>query len=106
VVPVVVISLARSADRRTAVRRNLDSLGIAHTFFDAVDGRAMSADAIAAIAPRPYVGQSSRPLSAGRRHAGCARSHSQSEGDGQGARRLPAAPQSQAARQRPGFQGQ
>jgi glycosyl transferase, family 25 len=72
VVPVVVISLARSADRRTAVRRNLDSLGIAHTFFDAVDGRAMSADAIAAIAPRPYVGQSSRPLSAG--EIGCAAS--------------------------------
>jgi glycosyl transferase, family 25 len=54
------------------MRHNLDALGIAHTFFDAVDGRAMSADAIAAISPRPYIGQSSRPLSAG--EVGCAAS--------------------------------
>jgi glycosyl transferase, family 25 len=72
VVPVVVISLARSADRRAAMRQNLESLGIAHAFFDAVDGRAMSAEDIAAIAPRPYVGQSSRSLSAG--EIGCAAS--------------------------------
>jgi glycosyl transferase, family 25 len=72
VVPVVVISLARSADRRAVMRQNLESLGIAHAFFDAVDGRAMSAEDIAAIAPRPYVGQSSRPLSAG--EIGCAAS--------------------------------
>jgi glycosyl transferase, family 25 len=72
VVPVVVISLATSADRRAAMRRNLDDLSIAFTFFDAVDGRAMSADDIAAISPRPYVGQSSRPLSAG--EIGCAAS--------------------------------
>jgi glycosyl transferase family 25 len=72
VVPVVVISLARSADRRAAMRDNLDRLGIAYTFFDAIDGRAMSADDLAAIAPRPYVGQSSRPLSQG--EIGCAAS--------------------------------
>jgi glycosyl transferase, family 25 len=72
VVSVVVISLARSADRRAAVRQNLDNLDIAYTFFDAVDGRAMSAADIAAIAPRPYIGQSSRPLSDG--EIGCAAS--------------------------------
>jgi GR25 family glycosyltransferase involved in LPS biosynthesis len=72
VVPVVIISLVRSADRRAAMRQNLEGLGIAHAFFDAVDGRLMSAENIAAIAPRPYVGQSSRPLSAG--EIGCAAS--------------------------------
>jgi glycosyl transferase family 25 len=72
VVPVVVISLAPSADRRAAMGRNLNDLSIAYTFFDAVDGRAMSADDLAAISPRPYVGQSSRPLSVG--EIGCAAS--------------------------------
>jgi hypothetical protein len=72
VIPVVVISLVRAADRRAAMRQNLGDLGIAFTFFDAIEGRGMAADAIAAIAPRPYVGQFSRHLSAG--EIGCAAS--------------------------------
>jgi len=72
VIPVVVISLARAADRRAVAQENLAGLGIAFTFFDAIEGRAMSAEAIAAISPRPYVGQFSRPLSAG--EIGCAAS--------------------------------
>ena len=71
-IPVIIISLANATARRDAMRQNLDSLGIGYTIFDAVDGRAMSADEIAAIEPRPYIGQSSRPLSAG--EIGCAAS--------------------------------
>lgn len=32
-----VINLARSPDRRAAMKRRLDALGIAHAFFDGVD---------------------------------------------------------------------
>lgn len=38
-IPVFVISLARAADRRAAVVRRLDLLGIAHEIMDAVDGK-------------------------------------------------------------------
>jgi len=49
---VYVISLESSRERRAAMRLQLDSLGIPFRFFDAVDGRKMSAEALMAAAPR------------------------------------------------------
>jgi glycosyl transferase, family 25 len=72
VVPVVVISLAKSTERRAYMQRNLEDIGIAYTFFYGIDGHAMSPDVIAANAPRLYIGQSDRPLIPG--EIGCAAS--------------------------------
>ena len=40
-IPVYIISLARAADRRTAISRHLESLGIEFVMTDAVDGHAI-----------------------------------------------------------------
>jgi GR25 family glycosyltransferase involved in LPS biosynthesis len=69
----VVISLPRSAERRAAARDNLDSLDISFSFFDAVDGRALSAAQRAKLDPRRYIGQSDRELTPG--EIGCAASY-------------------------------
>ena len=41
-IPILVISLAASAERRRKISRRLDELGLAFDFLDAVDGRALS----------------------------------------------------------------
>ncbi len=51
-IPVVVISLARSVERRAAIARHLASLGIPFTFFDAVDAQAMTTRDIANLRVR------------------------------------------------------
>src|SRR5262245_30169594 len=57
-VPVVVISLVRSKDRRDAITAILNSIGLSFTFFDAVDGQAITAEEAAAAClrsnPRRY----------------------------------------------------
>ena len=68
-----VVNLARSTERREAMQRLLAEHGIAPQWFDAVDGRAMSADDMSAhfaanIAARVY-----GPMS--RSEMGCALSH-------------------------------
>jgi GR25 family glycosyltransferase involved in LPS biosynthesis len=65
VIPVVVISLRRSSDRRRAIASDLARSGISFSFFDAVDATAMSAAEVAELAPRPYVGHKDRILSRG-----------------------------------------
>ncbi len=73
VIPVVVISLARAAERRAAVERNLGALGVPFRFFDAVDGAVMCPQAKAALDPRPYAGHKGRALLPG--EIGCAASY-------------------------------
>jgi hypothetical protein len=53
-IPVLVISLARAAERRAAIARRLAALGVTFSFVDAVDGRAMSRDDIDRLAPRYF----------------------------------------------------
>ena len=48
-IPVFVVSLARAPERRTAVCRHLEQLGIEYRLIDAVDGRALADDYIASI---------------------------------------------------------
>ena len=47
-----VINLARDGERRTAIAAQLDALGVAHTFLQAVDGRALPAAEQERAAPR------------------------------------------------------
>ena len=48
-IPVRVISLKRSTERREAMMVHLAGLGLDFSFFEAFDGRTMTADAIAAM---------------------------------------------------------
>jgi glycosyl transferase family 25 len=64
-IPVVVISLERSAGRRSAMRTHLDGLGIPFVFFDGVDGQRMSPEEVAALDVRPVAAKYGRPLSRG-----------------------------------------
>ncbi|MGL6175542.1 MAG: glycosyltransferase family 25 protein, partial [Vibrionaceae bacterium] len=47
--PVFVISLTRSTDRRAMVERQMSRLGIIFEFFDAVDGKALPPDCLAKV---------------------------------------------------------
>lgn len=49
-IPIKVISLRRSPDRRSAIAAHLGELGLAFSFWDAVDGESMP-DALAAMRP-------------------------------------------------------
>lgn len=51
-IPVVVLSLARSPDRRAAIGAHLDALAIPFRFFDAIDGASLSEAELRAAAPR------------------------------------------------------
>jgi GR25 family glycosyltransferase involved in LPS biosynthesis len=53
VIPVIVISLVRSTDRRAAMAPHLASLGIPFQFFDAIDGSTLTADQVRAACRRP-----------------------------------------------------
>ena len=76
-IPIFVINLKRSEERRTRVQEALDSLGLAYEFIEAVDGNDFSDGEVAEI----QAGQSdwSKRLSAGRPilrgEIGCALSH-------------------------------
>ena len=68
-VPILVISLKRSTDRRAAISSHLAGYGLTPKFFDAVDGRAMLPEDIAAM----HVGKNPRyatPLKPGEIGAG------------------------------------
>ena len=50
--PVIIVTLRRSADRRTAIGTQFNSLGLAYTFYEGVDGRELTKDVLEAVAPR------------------------------------------------------
>jgi glycosyl transferase family 25 len=52
-VPIRAMSLRRSTARRAGLSEHLGSLGLRFSFFDAVDGRAMSEEEVAAMRPAP-----------------------------------------------------
>lgn len=64
-IPVRIVSLQSSADRRQHCADVFGERGIPFTFFDAVDGRKMSAAEIATLDPRRYDLQLGRELSPG-----------------------------------------
>jgi glycosyl transferase, family 25 len=72
VIPVVIISMSRSLDRREAMMASFHALGVPFTFFDAVDGQTMTDEEVAVLSPKPYVGHKKRPLNRG--EIGCAES--------------------------------
>jgi glycosyl transferase, family 25 len=71
-IPVVVLNLKSSTGRRAQIAARLDDLGIIHRFFDAIDGRLLSADERERLAPRSAL-IFDRSLTAG--EIGCAASH-------------------------------
>ena len=71
-VPVFVISLIRSTQRRSFIQNSLDALGIPFRFFDAIDGTAMLPGEIASIDPQRHGGRYGRLLNPG--EIGCAAS--------------------------------
>jgi glycosyl transferase, family 25 len=72
VIPIVVISLADAAERRTAMRAQMHTLGLPFEFFDAIDGRTLAPERarLFAHAESPREG---RRLLAG--EIGCSASH-------------------------------
>ena len=64
-IPVIVISLAVAASRRAAMTKRMTDLGLAFSYFDAVNGREMTAEALARYNPQPYLGEFCRQLSPG-----------------------------------------
>ncbi|HHW4402044.1 TPA: glycosyltransferase family 25 protein [Aeromonas hydrophila] len=72
-IPVFVISLVRSQERRSFIKQHLDSRAIAFSFFDAVDGKAISEDELKRVdfpLAKQFCGHD---LSLG--EVGCAMSH-------------------------------
>jgi glycosyl transferase, family 25 len=72
IIPVVILNLKSSAARRQQVGASLENLGIDHHFFDAVDGRLLSAKELGRLAP-PSSLLFDRSLTLG--EIGCATSH-------------------------------
>lgn len=64
-VPIIVINLRRAADRRLKMDAHLQELGLPATFFEAIDGRAMTAEEVARMAPQPLPTEYGRQLTAG-----------------------------------------
>ncbi|MGL5335899.1 MAG: glycosyltransferase family 25 protein, partial [Enterovibrio sp.] len=73
--PVFVISLTRSTDRRAMVERQMSHLGINFEFFDAVDGKSLSSDCLAKVDFNLAKNTCGHDLSLG--EVGCAMSHIQ-----------------------------
>ncbi|MGL4734958.1 MAG: glycosyltransferase family 25 protein [Enterovibrio sp.] len=71
--PVFVISLTRSTDRRAMVERQMSHLGINFEFFDAVDGKALPPDCLAKVDFNLAKETCGHDLSLG--EVGCAMSH-------------------------------
>lgn len=64
-IPVIVISLKRSADRRAAMQAHLGEMKVPFAFFDAVDGSTISPAERAALDVRPVARKYGRGLSDG-----------------------------------------
>jgi glycosyl transferase family 25 len=64
-VPVIVINLARSPDRRSSIKAHLDEMGVPFGFFEAVDGTRLSPEELALLDVRPEPGAYGRELTAG-----------------------------------------
>ncbi|HWK64580.1 MAG TPA: glycosyltransferase family 25 protein [Rhizobiaceae bacterium] len=71
--PFYVVNLARSPDRRAAMKRRLDTLGLAHAFFDGVDASRGEHLPVSRYAPRWARWLRQRPMSAA--EIGCFASH-------------------------------
>jgi GR25 family glycosyltransferase involved in LPS biosynthesis len=71
-IPVVILNLKSSTARRQQIDARLGKLGIDHGFFDAIDGRLLSAEELERLAP-PSSRLFDRPLTLG--EIGCAASH-------------------------------
>ena len=72
-IPVIVISLKGSAQRRAAMADRMGKLGVEFKFFDAIDGQSMTAEAVTRLAPRPVIADFGKPLTAG--EIGCIASY-------------------------------
>ncbi|MGL4515774.1 MAG: glycosyltransferase family 25 protein [Shewanella sp.] len=72
-IPIFVISLARSQDRRAAIEKQMAHLGLQFTFWDACDGKALSDKDLSKIDNGQAEQLCGHPLSAG--EIGCALSH-------------------------------
>ena len=72
-IPVFIISLTRSADRRAMVERQMSHLGINFEFFDAVDGKSLPSDRLAKVDINLARETCGHDLSLG--EVGCAMSH-------------------------------
>lgn len=72
-IPVFVISLKDSANRRAMISRRLGELGVAFTFIDAVDGRVMSDAEADRLCPRRRRLSRRWPMS--KREVACSASH-------------------------------
>jgi glycosyl transferase family 25 len=72
-IPIFVISLTRSQDRRAAVERQMKRLGLSFAFWDAVDGKALGGEALAAVDFELAEKMCGNALSLG--EVGCALSH-------------------------------
>lgn len=71
--PIHVVSLARSPERRARSSARLGALGLSFTFFDAVDGRALSEAELGALELEARAAFFSHPLARG--EIGCFLSH-------------------------------
>lgn len=71
--PIHVVSLARSQERRARSAARLGALGLEFAFFDAVDGRALSEAELAALDPGARAAFFAHPLARG--EIGCFLSH-------------------------------
>ncbi|MFM5555796.1 glycosyltransferase family 25 protein [Aeromonas veronii] len=72
-IPVFIISLTRSADRRAMVERQMSHLGIDFEFFDAVDGKSLPSDRLEKVDFNLARETCGHDLSLG--EVGCAMSH-------------------------------
>ncbi|MFM5621439.1 glycosyltransferase family 25 protein [Aeromonas veronii] len=72
-IPVFIISLTRSADRRAMVERQMSHLGIDFEFFDAVDGKSLPSDRLTKVDFNLARETCGHDLSLG--EVGCAMSH-------------------------------
>jgi glycosyl transferase family 25 len=71
-IPVVVLNLKSSTQRRLTISARLNELGIGHQFFDAIAGRSLSASELERLAPRSNL-LFNRPLTAN--EIACAAGH-------------------------------
>lgn len=72
-IPVFIISLTRSADRRAMIERQMSHLGVNFEFFDAVDGKSLPSDSLAKVDFNLARETCGHDLSLG--EVGCAMSH-------------------------------
>ena len=64
-IPVIVISLRASTQRRAAMTARMSGLGVEFGFFDAIDGKSMTAEEVQRFDPRPVIADFGKPLTPG-----------------------------------------